>query len=338
MGNSRNTGYLQNAVKVADNGDISLMHGSTMLMQISSGSTGSNTHDFTGSVTIDKSLYVSNNISTGSFPFSISAVTEPYVINTNSSKSLYEQAGTALTFVSRNPNYIGSSAFLISLLAYTSSVATNVYFGVVAGTTGNGPANFVIGRRTGTSTWNESLRIDTTGNIGIGTTNPGSRLTVRGTDSVSMLYLGISGSSSNGEAVGITFGSATYDKARIVAYNENSGNAAGYLTLWTGGSPTTTDITERMRITSAGNVGIGTNSPVSTNLVGSVTIRKSYGGDSTNGATTQDYYLNQSALYLFGRNSTLSMISNNSEEGEIIFGNNSTRAYARISTGTGGRR
>ena len=430
MGNSRNTGYLQNAVKVADNGDISLMHGSTMLMQISSsgaitttgvisgsnalsasyaatasfvttaqtasfvtlaqtasfvanaqsasnavtaqtasfansltvagtltaqtlviqtitssvstitgstsfGSTGSNTHDFTGSVTIDKSLYVSNNISTGSFPFSISAVTEPYVINTNSSKSLYEQAGTALTFVSRNPNYIGSSAFLISLLAYTSSVATNVYFGVVAGTTGNGPANFVIGRRTGTSTWNESLRIDTTGNIGIGTTNPGSRLTVRGTDSVSMLYLGISGSSSNGEAVGITFGSATYDKARIVAYNENSGNAAGYLTLWTGGSPTTTDITERMRITSAGNVGIGTNSPVSTNLVGSVTIRKSYGGDSTNGATTQDYYLNQSALYLFGRNSTLSMISNNSEEGEIIFGNNSTRAYARISTGTG---
>jgi len=236
MGNSRNTGYLQNAVKVADNGDISLMHGSTMLMQISSsgaitttgvisgsnalsasyaatasfvttaqtasfvtlaqtasfvanaqsasnavtaqtasfansltvagtltaqtlviqtitssvstitgstsfGSTGSNTHDFTGSVTIDKSLYVSNNISTGSFPFSISAVTEPYVINTNSSKSLYEQAGTALTFVSRNPNYIGSSAFLISLLAYTSSVATNVYFGVVAGTTGNGPKN-----------------------------------------------------------------------------------------------------------------------------------------------------------------------------------------------------
>jgi hypothetical protein len=36
MGNTRNTGYLQNAIKVADNGNISLMHGSTMLMKISS--------------------------------------------------------------------------------------------------------------------------------------------------------------------------------------------------------------------------------------------------------------------------------------------------------------
>jgi hypothetical protein len=99
------------------------------------------------------------------------------------------------------------------------------------------------------------------GSVGIGTTNPSNKLTIRGTDSTSMLYLGISGASANGEAVGITFGSATYDKARIVAYNENSGNAAGYLTLWTGGSPTTTDVTERMRITSGGDVGIGITSP-----------------------------------------------------------------------------
>jgi hypothetical protein len=74
---------------------------------------------------------------------------------------------------------------------------------------------------------------------------------------------------------------------------------------------------------------------VSTNLSGALTIRKSYSGDTPNGATTQDYYLNQSALYLFGRNSGVSIISNNGEEGEIIFGNNSTRAYARIATSSG---
>jgi hypothetical protein len=286
---------------------VSTITGSTQF-----GSTGSNTHDFTGSVTIDKSLYVSNNISTGSFPFSVSAVTEPYIVNTNSSKSLYEQAGTAITFVSRNPNYTGSSSFLISLLTYTSSVATNVYFGAVAGTTVNGPANFVIGRRTGTSTWNESLRIDTTGNIGIGTTNPGSRLTVRGTDSYSMLYLGISGSSSNNEAVGITFGSSTYDKARIVAYNENSGNAAGYLTLWTGGSPATTDITERMRITSGGDVGIGTTSPsekleVSGSLkIGNLKIQNVNGGSIGFNRNTADGTIYNSSYAAFQINGAYS--------------------------------
>jgi hypothetical protein len=114
---------------------------------------------------------------------------------------------------------------------------------------------------TGTLVSINSATASFTGVVGIGTTNPGSKLTIRGTDSTSMLYLGISGSSSNGEAVGITFGSATYDKARIVAYNENAGNAAGYLTFWTGGTPTTTDVSEKVRISSAGYVGIGTTSP-----------------------------------------------------------------------------
>jgi hypothetical protein len=99
------------------------------------------------------------------------------------------------------------------------------------------------------------------GNVGIGTDNPGSKLTIRGTDSTSMLYLGISSSSTTGEAVGITFGSATYDKARIVAYNQNAGNAEGYLTFWTGGTPTTTDVSEKVRISSEGLVGIGTTGP-----------------------------------------------------------------------------
>jgi hypothetical protein len=84
-----------------------------------------------------------------------------------------------------------------------------------------------------------------------------------------------------------------------------------------------------------GNVGIGTTDIVSTNLTGALTIRKSYNGDTPNGATTQAYYANQSALYLFGRNSGLTIISNNTEEGSIIFGNNSTNAYASIKTGSG---
>jgi len=137
---------------------------------------------------------------------------------------------------------------------------SNQMLEVIAGSSGN-IAFFTNGA-------NEKMRITSAGNVGIGTTTAGSRLTVRGTDSTSMLYLGISGSSSNGEAVGITFGSATYDKARIVSYNENSGNAAGYLTFWTGGSPATTDVTERMRIKSDGRVYVGGNTISNSPLFG----------------------------------------------------------------------
>ena len=87
--------------------------------------------------------------------------------------------------------------------------------------------------------------------------------------------------------------------------------------------------------TTSGNIGIGTASPVSTNLVGSQTIVKSYNSDTPTSTTAQTYYTNQSSLYLFGRNSGLSIISNNSEEGSIIFGNASTVAYASINTGSG---
>ena len=92
--------------------------------------------------------------------------------------------------------------------------------------------------------------------------------------------------------------------------------------------------TERVRITSGGNVGMGTTSPVSTNLTGSLTIVKSYSSDTPTSTTAQTYYTNQSSLYLFGRNSGLSIISNNSEESQIIFGNASTARHASITVGT----
>jgi hypothetical protein len=172
-----------------------------------------------------------------------------------------------------------------------------------------------------------TMYVSSSGRVGIGTSNPSSRLTVRGTDSTSMLYLGISGSSSNGEAVGITFGSATYDKARIVAYNENSGNAAGYLTLWTGGSPTTTDITERMRITSAGNVGIGTTGPnTKLQILGStltVGDQSTYALGIGNGSG-YDLTLGTSASYAYIQSWTGKPLNINSQGNNVVFPNSST--------------
>jgi len=85
-----------------------------------------------------------------------------------------------------------------------------------------------------------------------------------------------------------------------------------------------TAATERMRITSGGNVGIGTSSPVSTNLTGSLTIVKSYSGDTPTSTSAQAYDTNQSNLYLFGRNAGLTLVGNNGEEAVIAFANASS--------------
>lgn len=124
-------------------------------------------------------------------------------------------------------------------------------------------------------------------------------------------------------------GSTNGNKQLRIGY-DTTGNI-GYLQALTSG----TSVDNITINPSGGNIGIGTSDIVLTNLSGALTIRKSYSGDTPNGATTQDYYLNQSALYLFGRNSGLTIVSNNNEEGEIIFANNSTRRYATIATGAG---
>ena len=83
------------------------------------------------------------------------------------------------------------------------------------------------------------------------------------------------------------------------------------------------------------NVGINTNTPLSTNLIGALTIVKSYSSDTPASTTAQTYYTNQSGLYLFGRNSGFTIIGANNEENQIIFANTSTVAFASINTGTG---
>ena len=99
----------------------------------------------------------------------------------------------------RNTYTINSNSSLISFGASNSSVQQGAYFGGVStpSATNNGLA-FVWGQRTGTSSYSERMRMDSDGNVGIGTTAPATRLQVGGSFLVG----------DGGETCGATFAGA----------------------------------------------------------------------------------------------------------------------------------
>ena len=122
----------------------------------------------------------------------------------------------------------------------------------------------------------ETMRITSNGNVGIGTNSPNTKLEavgdIRATSTVSSTYATIASGNADGANLGLYRGGSASQAAFFAQYQGSLfiKNLDSGATIFTN----TTSDTERMRITSAGNVGIGISNPrTPLDVNGTVSIR-----------------------------------------------------------------
>jgi hypothetical protein len=173
------------------------------------------------------------------------------VVNTLTLKndSTGNSAGTAINFVVDGVNDVVSSQII-------SQRTGSAYH--------QGSLQFVT-RDSGGGGLLERMRINQSGNVGIGTTSPDTLLNLAGDETAVIRLENSNGSASDGDVIGaLQFykadasgaGAGVVGQMKMLTQGVGSG---GHLTLSTGDA--NGNDAERLRISSNGNVGIGTNSP-----------------------------------------------------------------------------
>jgi hypothetical protein len=144
-------------------------------------------------------------------------------------------SGNTSSFYTNNAFYNGTNRIYLTngfASEYIMGQGLHIWYTAASGTAG------------GTVSFSESMRIDTSGNVGIGVSSPGQKLDVSTTGDI-QLRLG-------NAATGAQF---TYDIGRVAAtgllqFYGNQSGATGYIFSGVNG--------ERMRIDSSGNLLVGT--------------------------------------------------------------------------------
>jgi hypothetical protein len=187
---------------------------------------------------------------------------------------------------------------------------TGSIVGIDTGPNQQGSLLFFVNGASTTEDMQERMRINSLGNVGIGTTTPGAKLDIAGSGNSIQLH----GTSSQ------TYISFYNDAASIGYIGTGGGGNDMYLNAYTGhGLIFFADALEKMRIASSGNVGIGTPSPD--------TKLHLYGGFDNNGTVATlkietlvgDYMLLDSNELDAAVNQALYL--NNNSSGNVIIAN-----------------
>jgi len=161
------------------------------------------------------------------------------------------QTANEQTLLFRNSYYTNNTTSGLAAIGWIDSGSSGGSLTFKTGVNGGGVTNIPT----------EKVRIDNAGNVGIGTSSPATKLHIKGS-----LALGSIRSESTGDVTTTGYNYISfYDTSGQVGYVGYAGAAnsydivnnlaSGFLTFKTGG------YTERMRIDSSGNVGIGTTTP-----------------------------------------------------------------------------
>jgi len=157
----------------------------------------------------------------------------------------------------------------------SNGISQNAYISVVNDGATTNTGEMVFYTRNASNVLAERMRIASSGNVGIGTSSPNARLNVQGAYGA---QLTLQDNATNSTAKGGTLTGAHYTNTEepvliAASYNDatdnivyvgggwSAANAATIISFRTAANNTTTSGTERMRIDSSGNVGIGTSSP-----------------------------------------------------------------------------
>lgn len=255
-------------------------------------------------------------IGSGQGKFAIGGLSPSFVVDTNNNRV---GVGTSSPATLLQLNHSGSLSNAIQV-GDIDTIASNT--GIYFRTTGNA---YISTASTGTHIFdkagNEKMRIDSSGNVGIGTSSPSSRgLQINKASADSGLVITRTGT-----------GAAEFqqfiDSSGNIRFNNASSTASIFYTA----------NTERMRIDSSGNVGIGTSSPLAKINVDNGHYLRT---NSTN--TSQENILLQGAGYyigssLYGNVSIRSNYDLNTNKADLSFyvgtGGTNTSERMRITSG-----